>query len=504
MLVGRMSSTPSNPFNPGSPPGGGQASPGVSNPAKPGNASVNPYKPGTPPIAPGTLARGQGGDILAELVHSQRQISQQNQELTDLRIRLSRRSHQMSVLQHVAEILAATPKVTQVASVLQDVFVQEFNAKTCVVWILEDGGNGYQPQIGHGMPRSVWSKLQLPAPNPFPDAPTVLFQHQWLDGSALRGPLEVLKGTGESGAFFVPFEHQLLLMGFAIMTLDSSHRMDEDQEILTVLQRQVAVSIYNAWLFRDLGEQRDALRLKTGELEKANSALMEADRFKSEFLALTSHELRTPLTGILGFTRLVLDGLYEDEDEMRRMLSDSYASGRHLLDLLNDILDLAKIEAGRMQMHLEPWSLHILMEEVKPIAQAYPRKPGTELLWPEGLSELPEVLVDPGRLRQVLLNLLSNAIKFTKEGFVRVSVERGFGQLTIQVIDTGIGVTPEAQTRLFQKFVQAEGGHSREYGGTGLGLVICKHLMEMMGGSIALQSEGMGKGTTMTLTVPIA
>jgi signal transduction histidine kinase len=189
---------------------------------------------------------------------------------------------------------------------------------------------------------------------------------------------------------------------------------------------------------------------------------------------------------------------------MRRMLSDSYASGRHLLDLLNDILDLAKIEAGRMQIHLEPWSVHVLMEEIKPIAQAYPRKPGTELVWPEGLASLPEILVDPGRLRQVLLNVLSNAIKFTKEGTVRVSVERGFGQLIVQVIDTGIGIAPEAQARLFQKFVQAEGGHSREFGGTGLGLVICKRLMEMMSGSINLTSEGMGMGTTMTLTVPIA
>ncbi len=504
ILVGSMSPTPTNPYNPGAQPGAGAGSSGAQDPAKPAQTGVNPYKPGVQPSQPSSPARGQGGDVLAELVKSQRLISQQNQELTDLRTRLGRRSHQMSVLQHVAEILAATPKVTQVASVLQDVFVQEFNAKTCVVWILEDGGSCYQPQVGHGLPRSTWSRLQLPAPNPFPDAPTVLFQHQWLDASTLRGPLEILKGTGDSGAFFVPFEHQLLLMGFAIMSLDTSHRLNEDQEILTVLQRQVAVSIYNAWLFRDLGEQRDALRLKTGELEKANSALLEADRFKSEFLALTSHELRTPLTGILGFTRLVLDGLYEDEDEMRRMLSDSYASGRHLLDLLNDILDLAKIEAGRMQIHAEPWSLHVLVEEVKPIAQAYPRKPGTELVWPENLASLPDVLVDPGRLRQVLLNVLSNAIKFTKEGSVRVHVERGFGQVSIQVIDTGIGIAPEAQARLFQKFVQAEGGHSREYGGTGLGLVICKHLMEMMGGSISLQSEGMGHGTTMTLSVPIA
>jgi signal transduction histidine kinase len=410
----------------------------------------------------------------------------------------------MSVLQHVAEILAATPKVAQVASVLLDVFVQEFNAKTCVIWILEDRGSCYQPQVGHGLPRSVWSRLNLPAPNPFPEVPTVLFQHQWLDASTLQGPLALLKGTGDTRVFFVPFEHQLLLMGFAIMTLDSSHHLDEDEEIFTVLQRQVAVSIYNAWLFRDLGEQRDALRLKSNELEKANSALMEADRFKSEFLALTSHELRTPLTGILGFTRLVLDGLYEDEDEMRRMLTDSYASGRHLLDLLNDILDLAKIEAGRMQIHTEPWSLQVLMEEVKPIAQAYPRKFGTELIWPEDLKGIPEVLVDPGRIRQVLLNVLSNAIKFTKEGSVSVIVERGFGQVNIQIVDTGIGIDPEAQPRLFQKFVQAEGGHSREYGGTGLGLVICKHLMEMMGGSISLYSEGSGRGTTMTLVVPIA
>jgi len=442
--------------------------------------------------------------VLAELIQSQRMLSQAAQEVTELKTKLGRRTHQMAVLQHVAEILAATPKVAQVASVLQDVFLQEFNAQTCVVWIMEDQGSSFQPRVGHGLPRSVWSQLALPAPNPFPDSPMVLFQHQRLDETFARGVLEPLKAGKETTLFFVPFEHQLLLLGFAIMALDSGRRMEEDQEILTVLQRQVAVSIYNAWLFRDLGEQRDALRRQTEELAKANAALREADRFKSEFLALTSHELRTPLTGILGFTRLVIDGLYDDEDEMRRMLSDSYASGRHLLDLLNDILDLAKIEAGRMQIKAEPWSLHVLMEELKPVAEAYPHSPDVALVWPEELNAMPEVVIDPGRLRQVLLNLLSNALKFTKEGTVKVVVERGFGQMLIQVVDTGIGVTAEAQARLFQKFVQAEGGHAREYGGTGLGLVICKHLMEMMNGSIALTSEGQGKGTTMTLTVPIA
>ena len=185
------------------------------------------------------------------------------------------------------------------------------------------------------------------------------------------------------------------------------------------------------------------------------------------------------------------------------MLQDSYSSGQHLLGLLNDILDLAKIESGKLEVHPEPFSLAVLVEEVKSIAEAYPRKPNVELFWPD-LSELPEVQVDPSRLKQVLLNLLSNALKFTKAGQVALQVERHPGFLTLLVVDTGIGVSLEAQTRLFQKFAQAEGGHSREFGGTGLGLVICKHLMEMMGGTISLTSEGLGLGSTLRITMPIA
>ena len=185
------------------------------------------------------------------------------------------------------------------------------------------------------------------------------------------------------------------------------------------------------------------------------------------------------------------------------MLQDSYSSGQHLLGLLNDILDLAKIESGKLEVQPEPFNLATLLEEVKPIAEAYPRKKDVALFWPD-LTGIPEVLVDPNRLKQVLLNLLSNALKFTKEGSVAVQVERHPGLLALLVVDTGIGVSLEAQTRLFQKFAQAEGGHSREFGGTGLGLVICKHLMEMMGGTISLSSEGLGQGSTLRITVPIA
>ena len=373
-----------------------------------------------------------------------------------------------------------------------------------MVWALEDGGSGYVPKEGTGLTRAEWSGMRLPAPNPFPDIPLVLFQSQWLDPPTGGATLAPLRGADGATLYFVPFEHQLLLMGFVILAMPPDRRVEEEElDSISILQRQTAISLYNAWLFHDLSEQRDALQRQTLELERVNDALREADQLKSEFLALTSHELRTPLTGILGFTRLVMDGLYDDAEEMRSMLQDSYTSGQHLLGLLNDILDLAKIESGRLEVHPVPSSLAQLLDEVKPIAEAYPRRQGVELAWADA-SAMPEVMVDPSRLKQVLLNLLSNALKFTKEGSVSVQVERHPGLLALMVVDTGIGVSPEGQARLFQKFAQAEGGHAREYGGTGLGLVICKHLMGMMGGTISLHSEGLGHGSTLKITMPIA
>ncbi len=449
--------------------------------------------------------RGQGAEMLAELLKTQRQLTQVMHETRELRAKLGRRSHQMQLLQHVSEILAATSKGGQVASVVLEVLSQEFGCPRAAMWTLEDGGGAFVAKEAVGLARSEWSSLRLPAPNPFPDQPLLLFQTQWLDKGHLPEALQPLAVEKDAQIFFVPFENQLLLLGFALLVVPKErHFEEEDLDSMAILQRQTAVSLYNAWLFQDLQDQRNALQRQTLELERANGALREADRLKSEFLALTSHELRTPLTGILGFTRLVLDGLYQDEEDMKQMLLDSYASGQHLLSLLNDILDLAKIESGRLEVQIGACTLQSVIDEVRPVAEAYPRKPGVVLVWPDNLPEIPEIFVDPSRLKQVLLNLMSNALKFTKEGSVSILAERGIGTIIVQVVDTGIGVSAEAQKRLFQKFAQAEGGHAREFGGTGLGLVICKHLVEMMNGSVTLWSDGVGKGTTMTLTVPIA
>lgn len=495
--------SPSGPKPTPPPTGPGAKGTAAPNPAGAPGPGASASHPSSGPKQVPVAARPQGSEMLAELMQTQRQLTQAMHETRDLRAKLSRRSHQMQVLQQVSEILAATSKGGQVVSVVLDVLAQEFHCRRAVVWTLEDGGVGYVPKDGNGLSRAEWSALRLPAPNPFPATPLVLFQSQWLDTLGDEAALGPLRGEDGAHLFFIPFEHQLLLLGFAILAMPGDRKWEEDDlDSITILQRQAAVSLYNAWLFRDLSEQRDALQRQALELERVNDALREADQLKSEFLALTSHELRTPLTGILGFTRLVMDGLYDDAEEMRSMLQDSYSSGQHLLGLLNDILDLAKIESGKLEVHPEPFSLPVLIDEVRPIAEAYPRKPGVELLWPDHL-DIPDVMVDPNRLKQVLLNLLSNALKFTKEGSVSVQVERHPGVIALLVVDTGIGVSQEAQARLFQKFAQAEGGHSREYGGTGLGLVICKHLMEMMGGTISLSSEGLGKGSTLTITMGI-
>jgi signal transduction histidine kinase len=293
-------------------------------------------------------------------------------------------------------------------------------------------------------------------------------------------------------------------MGFAIVEIAADHPVEEELDALAIFRHQVAVSLFNSHLLKDLSEQRDAMKHKSGELEKANAALVNADRFKRDFLAITSHELRTPLTGMLGFTKLILDGLYDDEEEMRQMLADSYSSGKYLLKLLNDILDMAKIESGMFQVSLEPVGLQEIFSEVKLVASSLSKTPDVAVVMPDNLEGLPKVIADPGRLRQVLINLVSNALKFTNQGSVTIMVEHGIGVIDFSVIDTGIGISTEDQKHIFEKFVQADGGYARGYGGTGLGLSICKYLLEMMNSSITLHSDGAGCGTTIHFAIPIA
>jgi adenylate cyclase len=242
-----------------------------------------------------------------------------------------------------------------------------------------------------------------------------------------------------------------------------------------------------------------------GELEVARDEAMEASRTKSSFLANMSHELRTPLNAIIGLTELLCDnaarfGTEKALEPLRRVLR----AGRHLLSLINDILDLSKIEAGKMDLTLESVAIRPVVDEMlgtaRPLAEQ--NKNALELDCPE---EVGSVHADNMRLRQILLNLLSNACKFTKAGTVRLRVastsEAGRGWIDFAVSDSGIGMTEEQLGRLFQEFTQADASTTRQFGGTGLGLAISRRLCQMMGGDITVTSVP-GEGSTFTVRLP--
>ncbi|WP_160195499.1 response regulator [Microvirga sp. BSC39] len=241
------------------------------------------------------------------------------------------------------------------------------------------------------------------------------------------------------------------------------------------------------------------------QLELARDEAMAATRAKSQFLTNMSHELRTPLNAIIGITEMLKDEAEETGDEpLVEPLDRIRHAGTHLLALINEILDLAKIEAGKLELHPEEIDLHALITESAMTAEALSRRNSNQLKV-EIAPDIGRMQTDPVRLRQVLLNLLSNACKFTREGTVTIkasrTMNRGGDMITIAVHDTGIGMTGEQRDKLFQEFSQADSTTTRKFGGTGLGLAISRRLCRVMGGDITVQSV-VGVGSTFTVSLP--
>lgn len=257
-------------------------------------------------------------------------------------------------------------------------------------------------------------------------------------------------------------------------------------------------------LVRRLQRQELTLMRLNRSLEHANLELDRANRLKSEFLANTSHELRTPLNAIMGYLRLVINGLCDNPEEEREFLQNALDSARSLLNLINDLLDSARIEAGQMEVQLGEVNVPQVFEAVRKLIEIQAGHKKLKLSFKPSQGEM-MVRGDPGKFQQVLVNLVANAIKFTPQGEVLVKA-RAFpakGHVRFQVQDTGIGISPGAQQELFKKFVQGDGSTTRKYGGTGLGLAICKNLVEFMGGRIWLTSPGLGRGTSVYFTLPL-
>lgn len=265
-------------------------------------------------------------------------------------------------------------------------------------------------------------------------------------------------------------------------------------------------------LAKALDSMVECLEERAEELETAWREAQAANSLKSEFLANTSHELRTPLNAIIGCIRLVRDGCCDDREEEIEFLQRADDAAIHLLQIINDLLDLAKIEAGTLSMSMQPVDLRDTLNEVMDLQTVPIQQKGLTLELPT-LQEPIAVYADPAKLRQVLLNVVSNAVKFTDEGHIAISARiesltgsqnghRG-SRVILSVEDTGIGIDPAQLPKLFRPFVMADGTTTRRFEGTGLGLAISRNFIELMGGSITLDSAGPNQGTIVEIALPV-
>ena len=279
-----------------------------------------------------------------------------------------------------------------------------------------------------------------------------------------------------------------------VQSVDSDAFTNEDIALFTTLADQISVAIENA----------NAYEISQRTLEE----LREVDRVKSQFLANMSHELRTPLNSVIGFSRVILKGIDGPiNDTQEQDITAIYNSGMHLLNMINEILDMSKIEAGKMELQLEEKQVTELIENSILANQGLIKDKPIELR-ANIQPDLPNVKIDEVRINQVLTNLISNAVKFTEEGSITINASlqenlQGKEEILITIADTGIGIAPEDQSKLFQRFSQVDDSPTRRTGGTGLGLSICRSLVELHGGTIGLLKSEPGAGSEFYFTIPV-
>ncbi len=280
---------------------------------------------------------------------------------------------------------------------------------------------------------------------------------------------------------------------------------EEDERLIGIIASAIRVEEDRLRVSEEREKALTELKVANRNLEMARSEAEEANRLKTEFLANTSHEVRTPLNGIIGYLQLVLNGLCDSREEEMEFLEGATESAKHLLALINDVLDIAKIEAGKLRIEPEPVNVASVLADIHSLMRVQADQKQLELVFHPTDEEL-TAWCDEERLKQVLVNLLGNAIKFTPEGGrVTVSAEclEAEGAIRINVEDTGIGIPREKIGRVFDKFVQGDGSTTRQQGGTGLGLTISQHLVELMGGALGGESAGEGQGSTFFFTIPL-
>jgi GAF domain-containing protein len=410
---------------------------------------------------------------------------------------LGRSVEQLRALSEVGQAVSSTLDLDAVLQAIVTRAAQLAGTRGCSIWEYDEHDEVFNlrattildPEVGEvlrsaGLRKgegSIGQAALTRAPVQIPDVSAA---------GAYAGPLrDALVRAGGGSVLALPLLHEERLLGGLTVSRRATGEFPPDAvALLTAFAAQSSIALQNARLFREL-------EAKSRELEVAS-------RHKSQFLANMSHELRTPLNAILGYAEMMADGIYGDlPGPVREVLGRVDASGRHLLGLINDVLDLSKIEAGQLSLALAEYAMQEVAQTVIVSVEALATEKGLALAV-DVAPDLPTGRGDQRRLTQVLLNLVGNAIKFTEQGIVGVRVAAADGAFEILVADTGPGIARADQERIFEEFQQADTATTRPKGGTGLGLAIARRIVAMHGGRLWVESVP-GEGATFHFTVPV-
>jgi signal transduction histidine kinase/CheY-like chemotaxis protein len=452
------------------------------------------------------------GDELEALAHQFNAMAGQLQEsYAGLEQKVEERTHELQTrsrelaqsvgeLRALGEVTQAVNSTLDLATVLSTIVakaVELSGTEAGSIYVVDSFTRALQLRASHGMSEELLAELNRQgvdlSEKTFADAAAQQAPVQVPDlrDAPLSPVLNILLRAGYRALLIVPLLGPEGLIGMLVIRRKVPGEFGQHTvDLLQTFAAQSVLAIQNANLFAEVEEKGRQLEL--------------ASQHKSQFVASMSHELRTPLNAIIGLTEMMVTnaarfGTEKAQEPLRRV----HRAGTHLLGLINQVLDLSKIEAGKLELSPERVSLAPLLEDVVGTARQLAEQNKNRLVL-QTQDSLGQLTVDPMRLRQILLNLLSNACKFTKQGEVTLRIRRvveGRNWIEIAVSDTGIGMTPEQQAKLFEEFSQADSSTARQYGGTGLGLAITRKLARMMGGDVTVASEP-GKGSVFTVRLP--
>jgi len=443
--------------------------------------------------------RGSIKGLFAELNESKRKLEEYNrtlEEKVEIRTKeLARSVDELKALSEISKTVSSTLDLEKVLTNIVQHAVQLSDTDTGTIYEFVDETQTFVPKINFGMNDKMIkslseSNLRVGDNTVMGQAALHKLPKQAPDLLKVSNyPISSIIDEGFRALLALPLLRKDRLIGGLIVRRKKCGEFPASVvEMLQTFAAQSVVAIHNAQLF--------------SEIEKKGKELEIANKHKSEFLANMSHELRTPLNAILGFTELIIDNIYGDvPDKIKEVLERVEKNGQHLLNLINDVLDLSKIEAGRLKLSINDYSMQSLIETVVTSLEALALEKKLELTI-NTYDDLAKGKGDEQRISQVILNLIGNAIKFTDQGGVKIEAKIVNQDFIVSISDTGPGLSEEDQQKIFEEFRQADGSSTRKKSGTGLGLSISKKIIEMHKGNIGVKST-LGKGSTFWFSLPI-